>query len=215
MLKRLSWLGGLADNTLPALVCVLAFIAGYVHGEDMAEQEGKARIAVLQTAWAEQERARAEAAAAAEKSARERLAAETARGDRLAGELARKTEELDAERASINRRLKDVSDAAGRDCPGLPAEWVRLYNEALGLAGGDSAGNEGPAPGGAADAAGTAGTARPGIREDALTSFSRPQAAGELTTPEDVLTHIRDYGGYCRSVEAAFRTLVEYEKGTP
>lgn len=203
---------GLADHALPLLFCLLALLAGYAaghgRGEEITRLAYEARLAA-------QERARAEAAAAAEKSARERLAAETARGDRLAGELARKTEELDAERASINRRLKDVSDAAGRDCPGLPAEWVRLYNEALGLAGGDSAGNEGPAPGGAADAAGTAGTARPGIREDALTSFSRPQAARELTTPEDVLTHIRDYGGYCRSVEAAFRTLVEYEKGTP
>ena len=47
---------------------------------------------------AEQERARAEAVAAAEKNARERLVAETARGEKFARELAVKTAELDAER---------------------------------------------------------------------------------------------------------------------
>lgn len=64
------------------------------------------------------ERARAEAVAAAEKNARERLAAETARGEKLARELAAKTAELDAERASVNRRIRDVSEKARRDCAG-------------------------------------------------------------------------------------------------
>ena len=118
--------------------------------------------------------------------------------------LETKTAELDAERASVNRRIRDVSEAARRDCAGLSAGWVRLYNEALGLAdSGDSAGNQGSAPGGAHDAPGSAGTAHAGVRQDAL------------ATPEDVLAHIRDFGGYCRKLEAGYRALVDFMEGTP
>ena len=159
-------------------------------------EEYEAKIATMNATHAEQERARAEAVAAAEKNARERLAAETARGEKFARELAVKTAELDAERASVNRRIRDVSEAARRDCAGLSAGWVRLYNEALGLAdSGDSAGNQGSAPGGAHDAPGSAGTAHAGVRQDAL------------ATPEDVLAHVRDYGGYCRGLEVQLATL--------
>ena len=150
---------------------------------------------------ARQEQARAEAMAAAEKSARERLAAAIARGDRLALEVAQKTKELDAERASVNRRLAHVAETARRDCAGLTADWVRLYNQALGLAGtgtgrGAESGRTGT--GNAADAPGAAGAAGTGIRPDAL------------ATPEDVLAHVRDYGQYCRKLEAGYRALANY-----
>lgn len=158
-------------------------------------EEYEAKIATINAAHAEQERARAEAVAAGEKNARERLAAETVRGEKLARELAAKTAELDAERASINKRIRDVSEKARRDCAGLSLEWVRLYNEALGLGSGHSAGSEGSAPGGAHDAPGSAGAARAGVRQDAL------------ATPEDVLAHVRDFGGYCRKLEAGYRAL--------
>ena len=198
MLRLLDWL---ADYKLTLIVCLLAFLAGYIRGDHVANLDCEAKISVLQTAWAEQERSRAETVAAAEKSARERLAAETARWDRLAAELAAKTTELDAERASINRRIRDVSETARRDCAGLTADWVRLYNEALGLD--NRSENEASAPGKPADSSRPAGTSRAGVREDAL------------TTPEDVLAHIRDYGGYCRSMEAAYQALIDYEKGKP
>lgn len=204
MLKFLSWLGGLADNTLPALVCVLAFIAGYMHGGNTAEQEGEARIAALQAAWSEQERSRAEAAAAAEKSARERLAEATERGNRLATELTKTTRALDAARADLNKRIRDVSEAARRDCAGMSLDWVRLYNEALGLTSpdaGHSAGSKKPGSGNAADTADTSGAAHARLQQDAL------------ATPEDVLAHIRDYGGYCRKLEAGYRALVFYYDG--
>ncbi|WP_302580083.1 hypothetical protein [uncultured Desulfovibrio sp.] len=203
-MKLLSRLGSLLDGGLPLLLCLLALLAGYMHGRDTAEQEGKARIAALQTAWAEQERGRAEAVAAAEKSARERLAAATERGDKLAAELANTTRALDAARADLNRRIRHVSETARRDCPGLPAGWVRLYNEALGLAetGPDhSAGGGSSGSGGAADASGSAGAAGAGIQPDAL------------TTPEDVLAHIRDYGHYCRRMEAGYRALITLHNG--
>ena len=184
------------------LVCVVIYGAGVWRGLDVVTEEYEAKIAAMNATRAEEERARAEAVAAAEKNARERLAAETARGEKFARELAVKTAELDAERASINKRIRDVSEKARRDCAGLSREWVRLYNEALGLAGSYySAGNEGSAPGGAHDAPGSAGAARAGVQPDAL------------ATPEDVLAHIRDYGLYCRRLEAGYRALTTLYNG--
>ena len=179
------------------LAGLLAAWWGYAAGTRHTSERYEAELAAINAAHAEQERTRAEAVAAAEKNARERLAAETARGEKFARELAVKTAELDAERASINRRIRDVSEKARRDCAGLSLEWVRLYNEALGLAGSyHSAGNEGSAPGGADDAPGSAGAAGARVQPDAL------------ATPEDVLAHVRDFGGYCRKLEAGYRALI-------
>lgn len=185
------------------LVCVVIYGAGVWRELDVVTEEYEARIATMNAARAEEEKARAEAVAAAEKNAREALAAEAARGEKLARELAAKNAELDAERASVNRRIRDVSEAARRDCAGLSDSWVRLYNEALGLGTGHSAGNEGSAPGGAHDAPGSAGSAGARVQPDAL------------ATPEDVLAHVRDFGGYCRKLEAGYRALVDFMEGTP
>ena len=38
---------------------------------------------------------------------------------------------------------------------------------------------------------------------------------GALATPEDVLAHVRDYGLYCRKLEAGYRGLVGYTKDIP
>ena len=195
-------LGKIPSWLWAVLVCVVIYGAGVWRGLDVVTEEYEAKIAAMNATRAEEERARAEAVAAAEKNARERLAAETARGEKFARELAAKTAELDAERASVNRRIRDVSEKARRDCAGLSREWVRLYNEAL-YGSYHSAGNEGSAPGGAYDAPGSAGTAHAGVRQDAL------------ATPEDVLAHVRDFGGYCRKLEAGYRGLVDYIKDTP
>lgn len=194
---------GLLEWAALALVAGMTFLAGYGRGADDTRQECETRIAVLQKEYAEREQARAEAMAAAEKSARERLAAAIARGDRLALEVAQRTKELDAERASVTRRLAHVAETARRDCAGLTADWVRLYNQALGLAGtgtgrGAESGRTGT--GIAAGPAGASGAAGAGIRPDAL------------ATPEDVLTHIRDYGHYCRTLEAGYRSLILFTK---
>lgn len=183
------------------LVCVVIYGAGVWRGLDVVTEEYEAKIAVMNAVRAEEERARAEAVAAAERQAHEALVAATARGEKLTRELAAKTAELDAERASVNRRIRDVSEKARRDCAGLSLEWVRLYNEALGFGAGHSAGNEGSAPGGTHDAPGSAGAARAGVQPDAL------------ATPEDVLAHIRDYGLYCRRLEAGYRALTTLYNG--
>ena len=185
------------------LVCVVIYGAGVWRGLDVVTEEYEAKIATMNATHAEQERARAEAVAAAERRAHEALVAATARGEKLARELAAKNAELDAERASVNRRIRDVSEAARRDCAGLSDGWVRLYNEALGLGSGHSAGREGSAPGGAHDAPGPPGAAGARVQPDAL------------ATPEDVLAHVRDYGLYCRKLEAGYRGLVGYTKDIP
>ena len=154
-------LGKIPSWLWAVLVCVVIYGAGVWRGLDVVTEEYEAKIAAMNATRAEEERARAEAVAAAEKNARERLAAETARGEKLARELAAKTAELDAERASVNRRIRDVSEKARRDCAGLSLEWVRLYN----------------------------------------------------ATPEDVLAHIRDYGLYCRRLEAGYRALTTLYNG--
>ena len=106
--------------------------------------------------------------------------------------------QLAKNRKDFDARLQAVSLAAARDCRGLSADWVRLYNEALGLAGaGGGPGGEGADPAGDAASAGQAGPAGAGVRGDAL------------ATPEDVLAHVRDYGGYCRGLEAQAKALVK------
>ena len=104
---------GLLEWAALALVAGMTFLAGYGRGADDTRQECETRIAVLQKEYAEREQARAEAMAAAEKRARERLAAATARGDRLALYLELRRNDLDAYGASFTRRL---SHAGTRTC---------------------------------------------------------------------------------------------------
>lgn len=192
-------LSKIPDWLWAVLVCAAIYGTGIWRGVEAMTEKYESQIAAAHAAHAEQDRARAEAVAAAEKNARERLAAEKERGNKLANELLSKTKQLDVERASVNKRIRDVSEAARRDCAGLSADWVRLYNEALGLAGsGRSARGEDYTPGATDGAAASAGTAHTGIQPDAL------------ATPEDVLAHVRDYGGYCRKLEAGYGALIDY-----
>ena len=114
----------------------------------------------------------------------------------LSAELSGARQKLAKERQGFDARLQKVALAARRDCTGLPRGWVRLYNEALGLAGsGGGPGSENADSAGVAEAPGQAGAAGTGVRGDAL------------ATPEDVLAHVRDYGGYCRGLESRLATL--------
>lgn len=194
-------LGKIPSWLWAVLVCVVIYGAGVWRGLDVVTEEYEAKIATMNATHAEQERARAEAVAAAERRAHEALVAATARGEKLARELAAKTAELDAERASVNRRIRDVSEKARRDCAGLPAGWVRLYNEALGLA---PAAPEASAPAAGIGApAGSASATGAGVRS----------GASVMVSPEDLLAHARDYGGYCRNLRAQAEALLAVEKG--
>ena len=186
------------------LLCAACCAAGYVRGFGIAETRGRVLLAEQAEASASEREALAVAAAEAERLARQRLEAEIERAAAIAGELSETRNRLAAERQAFTRRMDRVAEDASRHCAGLPAGWVRLYNEALGLAGSYySAGNEGSAPGGADDAPGPPGAAGARVQPDAL------------ATPEDVLAHVRDYGGYCRKLEAGYRGLADYIKDTP
>lgn len=180
---------------------LIVLVAGgwiaHLHNElDLQKAHYETRIADMAREVSEKEKARAEAVAQAERAARERLEKESARVASLSAELSAARAALAQERKSFNARLQAVSVAAARDCAGLSADWVRLYNEALGLAGTDSGpGSKNTDPAGPAAAPGQTGPARAGLRGDALAS------------PEDVLAHIRDYGGYCRGLESQLATL--------
>lgn len=164
---------------------------------ELQKAQYETRIAALAQEVSEKEKARAEAVATAERDARERLEKETARVAALSAELSDARKKLAKERQTFDARLQKVALAARRDCAGLSRDWVRLYNEALGLAGsGGGPGGEGADPAGTAQNAGQAGPTETGIRGDAL------------ATPEDVLAHVRDYGGYCRGLESQLATLV-------
>ena len=163
---------------------------------ELQKAQYETRIAALAQEVSEKEKARAEAVATAERDARERLEKETARVAALSAELSDARKKLAKERQTFDARLQKVALAARRDCAGLSSDWVRLYNEALGLAGsGGGPGGEGADPAGTAQNAGQAGPTETGIRGDAL------------ATPEDVLAHARDYGGYCRGLEIQLGTL--------
>ena len=185
------------------LLCAACCAAGYVRGFGIAETRGRVLLAEQAEASASEREALAVAAAEAERLARQRLEAETERAAAIAGELSETRNRLAAERQAFTRRMDRVAEDASRHCAGLPAGWVRLYNEALGLGSGHSAGREGSAPGGAHDAPGPPGAAGARVQPDAL------------ATPEDVLAHVRDYGLYCRKLEAGYRGLVGYTKDIP
>ena len=164
---------------------------------ELQKAQYETRIAALAQEVSEKEKARAEAVATAERDARERLEKETARVAALSAELSDARKKLAKERQTFDARLQKVALAARRDCAGLSSDWVRLYNEALGLAAGSGGGpgSESADPAGTAQNAGQAGPAGTGVRGDAL------------ATPEDVLAHARDYGGYCRGLESQLGTL--------
>lgn len=186
-----------------ALIGAALLVAGgwiaHLYGTlERQEARYEARIADMAREVSEKEKARAEAVAAAERTARERQEKEGARVASLSAELSDTRAALERSKRNFDAQLQKVAMAARRDCVGLSAEWVRLYNEALGLArpGGGSAGPDADSAGPPA-APGQAGPARAGLQPDAL------------ATPEDVLAHARDYGGYCRGLESQLATLAK------
>ena len=190
------------SNRVVALIGAALLMSGgwiaHLYGKlELQEARYEARIAVLAEEVSQKDKARAEAVAEAERAAREKLEKETARMAVLSAELFDARQKLAKERQAFDARLKKVALAARRDCAGLSSDWVRLYNEAFGLAAGagGGSGSQDTDSAGTAQNAGQAGPARAGVRGDAL------------ATPEDVLAHARDYGGYCRGLEAQFATL--------
>lgn len=200
------------------LACLVSAWLGYRSGVRIEGTRGVAATSRLETVLAQEraihadtERAHAEAVADAERKVRLQLEEEGARVAELASKLAETQNRLAAERRTFNRRLALVSENARASCAGLPADWVRLYNEALGLAvsGASSATVTGGSPAGTVATSASSAASATGIRSDV---GDHPDA---LTGPEDLIAHARDYGGYCRSLRAQLEALVALEKGRP
>ena len=179
------------------LLCAACCAAGYVRGFGIAETRGRALLAEQAEASASEREALAVAMAEAERLARQRLEVEAERAAAIAGELSETRNRLATERQAFTRRMARAS----RHCAGLSAGWVRLYNEALGLA---PAAPEASAPAAGIGApAGSASATDAGVRS----------GASVMVSPEDLLAHARDYGGYCRNLRAQAEALLAVEKG--
>ncbi len=183
------------------LLCLCCGAAGYARGVSAEAARGRARLAEQAETASREAEARAVATAEAERFARRRLEEETARAAAVAGELSETRSRLAAERRAFNRRMIRVSEEASRRCAGLSADWVRLYNEALGLAPVKSVPSASAA--GAGAAAGSAPAAGSGLQPGTPVTAS----------PEDLLAHVRDYGGYCRSLRAQTEALLSVQEG--
>lgn len=190
---------------LAAALCLCAGLGGYWRGYENAAALGRAKAAEQAAAFARQREEAALAAAEAEGAARRRLEAESARVASLSGELGEARNRLAAERRAFTRRMSRASDDPAVDGLVLPAQWVRLYNEALGLVpSGGGAGEPGSPAAGTAAPARSAAPADAGLQPGASVGF------------EDVLAHVRDYGLYCRSLRAQAEALVvAHEGGRP
>lgn len=183
---------------LAAALCLCAGWYGYRRGVDAAETRGRAALAEQAAAVAREREASALAASQAERAARLRVERESARAVALAAEVDENRKRLAAERRAFNRRMARVAQDVAPDGAVLSDVWVRLYNEALGLAPA-AGGDPGASASATAPAAGTAFAADAGLRSG--------------TSLEDLLAHARDYGGYCRSLRAQAEALVAVERG--
>ncbi|HEU6435850.1 MAG TPA: hypothetical protein VE028_00165 [Nitratidesulfovibrio sp.] len=216
---RLLGLVGLAVVLAIALAGVgvrCALLSADLKAEQAAHaataERGQRELADLRAEHADENTDRALAVADAERTARLKLEAETARANTLATELSQTRKLLGDARRAFSKRLADYARAAAVVDPVYGPEFIRLYNEAIGLAPAAGAGG-GPVPEDAA-AAGTrtttdtAGTAGPRLLPAA------PGIAGAATvSAADILAHIRDYGGRCLALEAQVNGLIRFAEG--
>lgn len=197
-----SWLVSAGAALLLVIVIVGGACAwqGYEAGFDKARAEGAASLAAERRDRAEENAARALAVADAERAARVKLEQAVARSTLLDRELRATRDQLAAERKRFNQRIANAAQAAAATCTGLPAEWVRLYNDELG------SGGEPPDASGLPSLSVGASGASPG-------AVSRVSPDASLTTPADILAHARDYGGYCRDMKAQLNALIDAVEG--
>ncbi len=192
--------GGLTTWLAMALAVIIALglagWRGYEWGYSRAKDQGEAAISRL-------EADSSQAQAQAESQARELLETATRRGQEAERKYMEASRTIAAQRSDLNRRrIADVSrvDVRCSDSgPVFGAQWVRDYNEALGLAHGDPA-----VPAAASVPFGNATNAPatgPGIRRG--------------VTASDILTHVRDYGAWCLTESARARELSRWAEVRP
>jgi len=188
-----KWIAGFI---LSALFLGAAWGMGYRAGYGRADAARQVEVAGLQVQLETWKAAQAQAWAEAERRAREELEAAQVRANTLATKLDQTKKENAAKVRDITRRIPHAT--AGNTCT-FSADFVRLYNEAIGLSSdraGDGAVPQAGGAGGAAGAAGTASASGAAVRRDAV-------------TPADILGHIRDYGARSQAMEAQLGALID------
>lgn len=193
--KVLGWQGalGIAGLLMAGILSVqLMFANGHINSlkVDLAKQE---------RAYAQLEEANALAQAQAQAQANAILKEAMQRNKVIENDLLRTKKALSAKTKELNaRRIADAAQAVAPDDSGrclFGDPWVRLYDEALGYGDGRD-GLPRAAPGSPGEA-GETGAAEGGVCRGAVTAA-------------DVLTHVRDYGAYCRELEAQYDALVRW-----
>ena len=116
------------SSRVVALIGAALLVAGiwidHLYNElDLQKAHYETRIAVLAEEVSQKDKARADAVAAAERAAREKLEKETARVASLSAELSDAHKKLAKERQTFDARLQKVALAARRDCAGLSRDW--------------------------------------------------------------------------------------------
>ena len=207
LLSSLPWGWRIALGAVGVLVVGGAYGAGMKRGFDAgheaASARGEAALAALEREYALRY-AEARAIQAA------RLREETEKAMRAASALTRAKEEHAKTEQSLRARVAVVTrDSVHRFSPG----FVRLFNEAVGAAAGDSGGGQ---PG----AAGTSATAGAGPAAGAGVHMVGASSPGSVmaepgVTERDVLAYIVYFGRRSRDMEAQLQALVRLvrEKG--
>ena len=218
--QRLLGLVGLAVVLAIALAGVgvrCALLSADLKAEQAAHaattERGQRELAELRAEYADKNAVRALAVADAERTARLKLEAETARANTLAAALMQARTRLADARREFSRRIAAyAAQYTAVVDPVYGPEFIRLYNEAIGLAPAAGAGG-GPVPEDAA-AAGTGATADAAGTAGARLLPAAPGIAGAATVSgADILAHMRDYGGRCQALEAQVNGLIRLAEG--
>ena len=159
---------------------------GYGLGHASASAKGRAELLSLKVAWEEERHSAADAYGKALAERLEQYRQEAMRADSIASSYAESKKIHAKEAESLQRR---IAHAARNSSHTFSADFVRLYNEAIGISGG--ALSEAVCTFGSAGKTGTGGT--PGAKR--LGPF-------EGVRESDLLEHIARYGRRCRGLEA-------------
>lgn len=184
----------------------LSWWHGYTQGERRATERGEAKISQLRTAFAVQEKQRAEQAAQTLQALQQRFARQVAVAHTSERNYLAQVARINAENRQLKRQIDDVThgflDEKGKphavSCV-FTRGFVQYYNAALGVP--DT--NE---PGATAAPGGAGNTTRP------TASAGEPLRPSPVTQ-RDILTNITDNARQCQVWRAQVNGLLDYIEG--
>lgn len=162
------------------------FAAGFGLGHGFAAAKGRADLLAAKAVWEEERKENAEAYARALSASQERYRKEVERADSVANSYAESKQAHAKEAEALQRRIARVARNGSHT---FSPDFVRLYNEAIGLSG--DALSEALCSFRPAGSAGASGAPGPGGPD----SFTGVNEA-------DLLEHITRYGRRCRGLES-------------